>query len=188
MVWIKLPHLSGILELCPARTEPVGFMKKHSVLNESSAELPFARPNWPWWLVMWKAFITLFIIGCWGMMFMWALLIGVWFMPVPSSVAAEWKTIFVAVLNILPAWALWALAVSVWTERQGPAIKGGLAIGAFLGAYFAFRAIQQPTYHGDPTAAAIRQELMLPFCLLTVVCVIWELRRQLKRKNNQRGL
>ncbi len=52
---------------------------------------------------MWKAFITLFIIGCWGMMFMWALLIGVWFMPVPSSVAAEWKTIFVAVLNILPA-------------------------------------------------------------------------------------
>jgi H+/Cl- antiporter ClcA len=163
-------------------------MKKHSVVKESFTEFSFARPNWPWWLVMWKAFITLFIIGCWGMMFMWALLIGMWFMPVPNSVATSWKIIFVALLNILPAWALWALAVSVWTERQGPAIKGGLAIGALLGAYFAFRATQQATYDEDPTAAAIRQELTLPFCLLTVACFIWELRRQFKAKNNQRWL
>lgn len=84
---------------------------------------------------MWKAFITLFIIGGWGMLFMWALLIGAWFSPVPNSVAVVWKMILGALLNVLPAWALWALSVSVWTERQNLAIKVGLTIGTLFSAF-----------------------------------------------------
>ena len=51
---------------------------------------------------MWKAFITLFIIGGWGMLFMWALLLGAWFSPVPNSVAVVWKIILGALQNVLP--------------------------------------------------------------------------------------
>ncbi|WP_395733887.1 hypothetical protein [Prosthecobacter sp.] len=43
--------------------------------------LAFNRPDWPWWVVMGKAFVTLFIVGTWGMILMWMLLIGAWFSP-----------------------------------------------------------------------------------------------------------
>jgi hypothetical protein len=157
-------------------------MKKHPIAASPSTEIPFVRPNWPWWIVLWKAFITLFIIAVWGMLFMWALLIGAWFSPVPNSAAVVWEIILSALLNILPAWALWALSVSVWTEHQNMALKGGLIIGTLFSAFFVFNAAQKATYHGDPTASAINQELALPFCLLTFVCLIWELGKQFKPK------
>lgn len=157
-------------------------MKKHPIADESSAELPFVRPNWPWWIVMWKAFVTLFIIGSWGMLFMWAMLIGAWFSPVPNSLAIVWKIILLGLLNVLPAWALWALSICVWTERQNLALKFGLIIGTLISAFFIFNTAQKATYHGDPIAATIRQELALPFCLLTFACLIWELGRQFKSK------
>ena len=161
-------------------------MKNNPLADKPSEELPFARPNWPWWIVMWKAFVTLFIIGGWGMLFMWALLTGAWFSPVPNSIAVVWKMILGALLNVLPAWALWALSVSVWTERQNLAIKVGLTIGTLFSAYFVFNATQKATYHGDPIAAAIHRELAFQFCLLTFVCLVWELWKQFKPNKTSR--
>lgn len=133
---------------------------------------------------MWKAFTTVFIIGTWGMIFIYALLLGTLFIPVPNSVVVIWKILLFALLNIPPAWALWALCVTTWTEHQNLAIKVGLIIGILFIAVFAFNAAQHTTHHGNPIAVTIRQVVALPFFMLTFACLAWELRKQFKVKDN----
>lgn len=112
------------------------------------------------------------------MMFMWAILIGFWFSPVPNSISVVWKIILCALLNFLPAWALWAFSISVWTGYQTLGLKCGLITGILLSAFFAFNAIQKVTYHGDAIAATIHRELAFPFCLLTFICLVWKFWKQ----------
>lgn len=155
-------------------------MKKYPIADESSVELPFVRPNWPWWVVMWKAFVTLFIIAIWMMIFGWALLIGVLFGSSPPSFALLLIIFVNALLCVMPAWALWALSVSTWTERQDWAVKVGLCVGTLFCGILIFRAAQKAPYHGDPITAYIHDSLTLPFCLLTLGCFVWELWKQFK--------
>ena len=152
--------------------------------DDSPMNLAFNRPDWPWWVVMGKAFVTLFIVGTWGMILMWMLLIGAWFSPVPSSFGVALKVVLSCLLNILPIWVLWAFSVSVWSERRTFPLKAGLVLGALFSAFMVMKAVQWAMQQ-ESSATAFNLEVKLPFCLLTFFCVAYELWKQFRRKHTR---
>ena len=160
-------------------------MKNVPLVEESSSRSPCKRPNWPWWIVMWKAFVTLFIIGGCGILFLWSMRIEALFGYLSHSNAGFGIAIVSATFKALSVWALWAFSTSVWTERQNLSLKGGLIVGILFSAFRLAQSTQETNYEGDQIAVAIRENLPLPFWLLTFSCVAWELRRQFRKTNKE---
>jgi hypothetical protein len=155
-------------------------MKSVQSVDESSSTYQSSRPIWHWWKVMWKAFVTLFIIGGCGILFIWSVRVEAWFGSVSYSNAGLGIVLMIvnATLKGLGLWALWAFSTSVWTERQNLPLKGGLIVGMLFSAFRSVQSTEVTHYKGDPIAVAIRQNLPLPFWLLTFICTVWELRKQ----------
>jgi hypothetical protein len=162
-------------------------MKSVQSVDESSSTYQSSRPIWHWWKVMWKAFVTLFIIGGCGILFIWSVRVEAWFGSVSYSNAGLGivPMIVNATLKGLGLRALWAFSTSVWTERQNLPLKGGLIVGMLFSAFRLVQSTEVTHYKGDPIAVAIRQNLPLPFWLLTFTCIVWELRKQFRSRDRQ---
>lgn len=148
--------------------------------DETTFENLVARPDWSWQVVAYKAFITLFVIGGWAMIFMWVLIIGALFGPVAESIAVAGRLILAGLMNALLAWALFTFSVSIWTERQHWALRAGIMIGVALCSVMVFKSVNAMINPDASIAVFFYRKLTLPFCLLTLACLLWELWRQFR--------
>ncbi len=81
--------------------------------DDPMSDLLLRHPDVPWWTVIWKGFVSLFVIGVWVMTYLMSLLMGIGFGPGLTTPSDVGKLIIFRFLNVIPAWAIWALSVSL---------------------------------------------------------------------------